>query len=46
MDAVLRIPRTIVMIFDILRLDLDVHAVELGMVVIACVLVTVDQGLS
>ena len=46
MDVVLWIPWTIVVIFDVLRLDLDVHVVELGMVVIVCTPVTVDHGLS
>ena len=34
MDVVLQIPRSIGKVIDGVRLDLDVHVVELGMVII------------
>ena len=45
-DAVLWIPRFTVKVFDGVRLDLDIHVVELGMVIIVCTLVAVFHCLS
>ena len=45
-DVVLWAPRTTVVIFDFLDFDLDVHVVELGMIVKVRILVNVDHCLS
>ena len=46
MDVVLWIPRSVVMIFDVMRLDFDVTVVDLWVVIIVCTSVTIFHFLS
>ena len=43
MDVVLWILRSIVEVFDEVRLDLDVNVVEIGMFIVICTPVTVNH---